>query len=141
MRKKKIQNRLQQREEEKKRKEEEREQQRQAEQELPSTWFCTENCDINVENIYNRFYTIIEVVLASTAAELITFIDNVDKCDHRDLADVRKLGHPKECSIHRENNYGCSSVLLFLRSVAPPLSVHEKHCVCCLQSTTAIAKN
>lgn len=63
----------------------------------PSTWYCNETCDINVENIYNRFYTIIQVVLASTEDELINFINNVDTCDNRDLATVTKLGHPKVC--------------------------------------------
>lgn len=58
-------------------------------------------------------------MLASNVSELINFVENVDKCDHRDSANPDKMGHPKECYIHYGNNYACSSVLLFLRSMAP----------------------
>lgn len=97
-------------------------------------WKCNEMCKINEEVIFDRLYAVIQQLLDSTPEEIITFVKRMDDCPRieqwnksitEDCEECntsllqKPKGHPHACYINYPNNYGCTSILLFLRCLAP----------------------
>lgn len=89
--------------------------------EKSKTWKCKQECNIDQKMVYDRFYTIIQATIDASPQELVDFITNLDICDLQNSANVGKRGHLHACYIINEiaKNYGCSSILLFLRTLSP----------------------